>query len=123
MSHTLTCLRPRIIVTYGAVLSGVLNMTDDNARVVMEEITDPVEIAEAEAQWVRFDRNAAWLHAHADEIYNQHRGKFICIAGEEPFAADSATEALKLGEAAHPDDKGRFVHYIPKDKVPRIYAN
>jgi hypothetical protein len=23
----------------------------------------------------------------------------------------------------HPNDKGRFVHYIPKEKAPRVYAN
>jgi hypothetical protein len=31
----------------------------------MEEVTDPVELAKARAQRKRFDRNAAWLQAHA----------------------------------------------------------
>ena len=34
-------------------------MTDRHA-IVMEEVTDPVELAKARAQRERFDRNAAW---------------------------------------------------------------
>ena len=98
-------------------------MAHDIPPVVMEEVTDPVELAKARAQRERFDRNAAWLQAHAHEVYSQHRGKFICIAGEELFVADTATEAEALGAAAHPEDDGSFVHYIPKENIPRIYAD
>ena len=90
--------------------------------IAIEEITDPAELAEAQAQRKQFNRNAAWLQAHASEIYSKYRGQCICIAGEELFAAATAREALVLATAAHPDDKGRFVHYISKDKVARIYA-
>lgn len=97
-------------------------MTDLSNKIIMEEVTDPVELAEAQARREQFDRNASWLEAHASEIYSKHRGKCICIAGEELFVADTAREALALAAAAHPEDRGRFVHYIPEDKVPRIYA-
>jgi hypothetical protein len=30
---------------------------------------------------------------------------------------------LALATAAHPEDDGRFVHYIPREKVARIYAH
>ena len=90
--------------------------------IAIEEITDPAELAEAQAQREQFDRNAVWLHTHAAEIYPKYRSQCICIAGEELFVAATANEALALATAAHPDDKGRFVHYIPKDKVARIYA-
>jgi hypothetical protein len=33
--------------------------------------------------------------------------------------AETASEALAKATAAHPEDKGRFVHYIPRDNVPR----
>jgi hypothetical protein len=92
-------------------------------KFVLEEMTDPVELAKARARRERFDRNAAWLQAHAQEVYSQNRGKHICIAGEELFVADSAPEALALGRAAHPDDEGAFVPYIPREKLPRIYTN
>jgi hypothetical protein len=89
----------------------------------MEEVTDPVQLAEAQAQREQFDWNSAWLQTHASEIYPKHRGKCICVAGEELFVAETASEAVAQATAAHPHDKGRFVHYIPKQKVPRIYAH
>ncbi|NOT57341.1 MAG: hypothetical protein HOP18_22285 [Deltaproteobacteria bacterium] len=90
--------------------------------VIMEEVTDPEEITKAQAQRERFDRNWAWFQAHVPEIYSQQRGKCICIAGEELFAADTPKEAIALATAAYPEDEGRFVHYIPREKVIRIYA-
>ena len=98
-------------------------MADNRPPIVMEEVTDPVELAKARAQRERFDRNAAWLQAHASEVYPRYRGKCICIAGEELFVADTPEEVMALASAAHPEDDGSFVHYIPRDKVARIYAH
>jgi len=97
-------------------------MADNHGSVVMEEVTDPVELAKARAQRERFDRNAAWLQEHVPEIYSRYRGKCICIAGEELFVADTPQAALALGTAAHPDDDGSFVRYIPREKLARVYA-
>lgn len=90
---------------------------------VMREVTDPEELARARAQRERADRNAGWLQAHAASIYSHHRGRHICIAGEELFAGDTAEEALVLARAAHPEDDGRILRYIPRQRVARIYAN
>jgi hypothetical protein len=98
-------------------------MMERQFPVVMEEVTDPEELAKARAQRERFDRNAAWLQAHANEIYRRHRGKFFCIAGEELFLGDTVEEAVAQAIAAHPEDDGRFVRYIPREKVARIYAD
>jgi hypothetical protein len=98
-------------------------MADKRPPIIIEEVTDPVELAKARVQWERFDRNTAWLQAHASEIYPNHRGKCICIAGEELFVADTPEEVLALAKAAHPEDDGFFLHYIPREKVARIYAN
>ena len=98
-------------------------MVHQQPPVVMEEVTDPEELANARAQRERFDRNSAWLQAHATEVYTRYRGKCICIAAEELFVADTPEEALALAAAAHPEDDGRFVHYIPREKVARIYAS
>jgi hypothetical protein len=87
----------------------------------MEEVTDPVQVAEARAQRERFDRNFAWLQTHTDGAYAQ-RGKIICIAGEELFVADTAEEVLALAKAAHPEDDGRFVLYVPRERMARIYT-
>ncbi len=90
--------------------------------VIMEEVTDPEELAKARVGWAQFDRNWAWFQAHVPEIYGQYRGKCICIAGEEIFAADTPEEVIALGTAAHPEDEGRFAHYIPREKLVWIYA-
>lgn len=89
----------------------------------MEIVTDPVELAKARVQRERFDRNAAWLQAHAHEVYPKCRGKYMCIAGEQLFIGSSPKEAHDLGRAAHPDDNGVFVRYIPLEKLLRIYAH
>jgi hypothetical protein len=98
-------------------------MADHRPPIVMEEVTDPEELAKARAQRERFDRNAAWLQAHASEVYPRYRGKCICIAGEDLFVADTPEEVMALASAAHPEDDGSFVHYIPRDKVACIYAH
>jgi hypothetical protein len=89
--------------------------------VVMEEVTDPVQIAQARAQRERFDRNWAWLQAHTSEAY-AYLGKCICIAGEELFVSDTTGEVLSLAAAAHPEDDGRFTMYVPRERMARIYA-
>lgn len=98
-------------------------MKNQQSSLVMEEITDPEELAKARAQSERFERNFAWLQAHISLVYSQHRGKCICIAGEELFVADNPKEVVALATAAHPEDDGWFIHYIPREKVARIYAN
>ncbi len=90
--------------------------------IVMEEVSDPEELAAAHSQRERFDRNTAWLQANIAEVYSKHRGKVICVAGEEVFVGDAAREAIALARAAYPDDDGWFTRYIPKEQLPRIYA-
>jgi len=90
--------------------------------VIMEEVTDPEELAKARAQDERFERNSAWLQAHVSEVYTRYRGKCVCVAGEELFVADTPKEVIALANAAHPEDDGKLFRYIPKEKVARIYA-
>jgi hypothetical protein len=98
-------------------------MPHECPSIEMEEVTDPAELAEARAQREQFDRNWAWLQAHAHEVYSRYRGKCICIAGQELFVADEPEQAVAMAKAAHPQDNGSFVRYIPKENIPRIYAN
>jgi hypothetical protein len=97
-------------------------MNDEQHPIVMTEVTDPVELAAAKRRRELFNRNAAWLRSHAAEIYPRHRGRCICVAGEELFVADTPEEVAALAAAAHPEDDGCFVRYIPKEKIPRVYA-
>jgi hypothetical protein len=97
-------------------------MDKPSPAIEMEEVTDVTELAAAKRQREQFDRNSAWLQRHISEIYAKHRGKCICVAGEQVFVADTATEAAALAMTAHPEDAGWFTRYIPKAKVARIYA-
>jgi hypothetical protein len=87
---------------------------------VMKEVADHEELARGRAQRERFRRNLAWLNEHGAEIFPLHRGKVICIAGEELFVADTAREAVALAAAAHPEDDGRFVYRVPREGRVRI---
>ena len=98
-------------------------MGNTQVPLVMEEITESDELAKARAQRERFDRNSAWLQAHVMEVYRNYRGKCICVAGEELFVADTPEQALALARAAHPEDDGSFLRYIPREKIDRIYAH
>jgi len=98
-------------------------MADQPLPITMEEVANPEELAKARAQRQRFDRNFTWFREHAAEIFARARGKCICIAGEELFIADTPEEVMALATAAHPDDDGSFMQYIPREKLARIYAN
>jgi hypothetical protein len=95
----------------------------DEPKVIIEEVTDPVEIARHRAQHEQFERNSDWLEDHWHELLPQARGKFIAVAGQEAFLADTPQDARRLAEAAHPSDKGIFVQYVLAQKGPRIYGN
>jgi hypothetical protein len=91
------------------------------APIVMSVVEDdPADRARAAAQWARAERNSDWLEAHAGEIYSRHRDRFICIAGQELFVAETPEAALSAARAKHPDDDGRIVRYIPAAKLARI---
>lgn len=95
----------------------------EQPHLIMEEVTDPEELARAKVRHEMFQRNLAWFDAHAKEIYAKYRGKCICIAGEELFAAETPEEVLVQAKATYPDDEGLFTRIIPRDKGDRIYAH
>ena len=82
--------------------------------------TDPAQIAESNARHADFMRNSDWLKEYATEVYSANRGKVICIAGQQVYAAERAEDAWAIAKAAHPKDKGIVVHFIPLIKAPRI---
>lgn len=90
--------------------------------VTMGVVTDPVEIAEFNKRHEQFKRNCDWLDAHAAEAYS-HRGKHICVAGQELFVGDTFEDVWARARAAHPNDQGIVFHYVPKERGPRIYAH
>lgn len=98
-------------------------MDDQPPAIEVLELTDPDELEKARAQRAQFDRNSKWLQEHIGEVYvPANRGKIICIAGEEVFVGDSVEELEARAIAAHPEDKGSFMRYIPRQKMTWIYA-
>ncbi len=96
-------------------------MPENPVEMSLEQLP-PEELEKIRKRRERYERNWAWLEAHAAEAY-QHRGKFLCVAGEELFVGDSVEEVLARAAAAHPEDDGRFTRYIPLEKGPRVYAH
>lgn len=68
-------------------------------------------------------RNSDWLQAHWVDVLPQARGKFLAVAGQEPFIADTPAEAWAWVDATHPEDDGAIVQYIRTETGPRIYAS
>ena len=66
----------------------------------MSEVVDPDEVQKARTRRKRSACNLAWLRAHAGEVYTRHRGRHICIAGGELFAAQTAAEALRMARSS-----------------------
>ena len=87
----------------------------------LDMVTDPEETSAAQARRDAFDQNAQWLEAHAREVYS-HRGKHVCIAGQELFVGDTAEQALEQAKRAHPHDPGVLLRYVPLQKVPCVYS-
>ena len=92
-------------------------------RFIIQEVTDPDEIARAQAQDERARRNSDCLQAHWPDLLPQARGRHLAVAGQEAFIADSPEEAWALAMAAHPDDDGALLQYVRPERGPRIYAN
>jgi hypothetical protein len=65
-------------------------------QLTVEAIDDPAVLARARAQDERARRNSAWLQAHRAELLPQARGRFVAVAGQEAFLADTPGEARRL---------------------------
>ena len=91
--------------------------------VTMEIETDPEELALSHAILQRAKLNSDWLQSHWADILPQARGKFVAVAGQEAFIADTHAEARARARAAHPDDDGAISQYVRSSRGPRIYAD
>jgi hypothetical protein len=78
----------------------------------MEVIDDPAENARNRERHERSRRNADWLQSHWDELRPKAIGKFLVVAGQEAFVAETWQDAWARARAAHPDDDGAFARYV-----------
>lgn len=92
-------------------------------RTIVEDVTNPDEIARAESQHAQARRNSDWLQSHWNDVLPQAYGKFIAIAGQEAFIADTPRAAWTWAKATHPEDRGALVEYVMPPGGPRFYAN
>ncbi|MBY0528178.1 MAG: hypothetical protein K2R98_32580 [Gemmataceae bacterium] len=92
-------------------------------EIVITEVTDPVEIAKSQALFARARLNSDWLQSHWKDLLPQARGKFVAVAGQETHIADTPQDAWTWAAAAHPEDDGAMVQYVPDSDGPRIYAH
>ena len=83
--------------------------------ILMEAETDRTVWAEAAARHAMFERNWEWLESNAAEVHT-HRGKFVCIAGQELFVGDSVDQVLRAATAAHPEDHRALYPVYPSPK-------
>lgn len=90
---------------------------------VIEDVSDPDDIRRSHTQDQRHRRNSDWLQTHWADVLPQARGKFVAVAGEEMFIAETPGEAWAWVDAAHPEDSGAIVRYVPTSTGPRLYAD
>ena len=95
----------------------------EEPKVVLELVDDPVENARAMEQDERHQRNLNWIQEHWADVLPHGYGKFLAVAGQEAFLADTALEAWALAKAAHPEDDGTYIQYLMQNTGPRIYAH
>jgi hypothetical protein len=92
-------------------------------EVVIEHVIDPAETSRHRAQLQRARRNSQWLQSHWDDLLPQARGKFVAVAGQESFIAETAEEAWSSAMKAHPEDDGALCQHVFSHTGPRIYAH
>lgn len=92
-------------------------------KTTLEIETDPAVIERNRAQHERARKNSDWLQAHWGDVLPQARGRFVAVAGQEAFIADTLEAACEWAKTAHPDDNGALVQYVRVEKGPRIYGN
>jgi hypothetical protein len=90
---------------------------------VVEDVTDPEEIKRFHIQDALHRRNSDWLQAHWSDIVPQARGKFVAVASQEAFIAETPAEAWAWVDNTHPEDTGAIVRYVQVSVGPRLYAD
>ena len=91
-------------------------------RVTVLDVSDPERIVRHREQDRRHARNLQWLQAHWAEL-PQSRGRYVAVADQKAFVADTAEVAWQWARSEHPDDDGAIVMFVPCEKGWRVYAH
>src|SRR4051812_15382421 len=90
---------------------------------IIEQVTDPAEVAMYREVFAAADLNFKWLDENWHAVLPQAYDKYLAVAGQQAFIADTPQQARALAIAAHPDDKGLICRFVSSHKGPRIYAH
>src|SRR4051812_44856604 len=90
----------------------------------IEEVTDSEVESEINRVIDLAGKNRQWFNDHAQKlnVFDRYRGRFIAVSQGELFFGDTPEEVELRAQETHPDDIP-FIHYIPKKKAYRVYAN
>jgi hypothetical protein len=88
----------------------------DMPKIIIEAVDDPVAAARVRTLSEQGKRNSDWLQAHWSELLPQARGKFVAVAEQEAFIADSVEDAWAWVARTHPGDNGALVQYVREMK-------
>lgn len=91
-------------------------------QITIEETNDPVACERNRLQRERAERNWKWLEGHWPDLLPRAFGRFLAVAEQEAYVADTVDEALAWIRTRHPDDTGRIVEYVAPPTGPRSYA-
>ena len=100
-----------------------MEMNSEQPNIIIEEVSDPLDIARHLEQESQFARNLDWVKSHWDDLAPRAVGKFVAVAGQEAFIADTALGARQWVNSAHPEDRGAWVYFMRPGAGPRSYAN
>src|SRR5690349_18954523 len=95
-----------------------------NEPLTIEEVTDLQVEREINRVIDLAGKNRQWFndHAHGLNVFDLYRGRFIAVSEGELFFGETPEEVERMAQDNHPDDIP-FIHYIPKEKAYRVYAN
>lgn len=93
------------------------------SALVIEEVNDANEVVRSREQSERHRGNVEWLQSHWGDVLPQAQGKFLAVANQEAYIAETPQEAWQWAAANHPSDNGALVRFVRQEKGPRIYAS
>jgi hypothetical protein len=91
---------------------------DSRPGQTFEVTTDPTANAQDRVRHESSRRNADWLQSHWDDLLPRAIGKFLVVAGQEAFVAETWQDAWSRASAAHPNDAGAFAQYVRPQPAP-----
>src|SRR4051812_43852116 len=91
-------------------------------QTTLTRLTDPADIARVRAFHEQVARNLRWLGEHWADLLPGACGKYVAVANEQAYVAESRLEAEGLARKDHPDEVGMVVQFVRPDVGPRVYG-